>query len=295
MFSDVSFMYKIDERQEFFLWLEQPFWHSVMNLRFAFGHPLPFCCLWASVLQWLFCFFVLYNHIDFFPFLPPLKNLDFWWDSRIKEAVASHSAWKVMWCQVGQCGKKLIIMSRWLFQGALFQVYRSIGDSVQYAMISWICEKWEITLQIHSLILLRFWCMCFMSMWRLWRVGSKFLVVLHLSISSGCVVWKWVLCLWMVLLWKAHVQSSRRTNSLAATFWNHGKQSIDLECYLLHAMFKSWNILGFWLNTGCNTVVKCLNRVELLWSFCLELGAFFTCCLCFLTYPIHWLSVSESS
>jgi hypothetical protein len=25
------------------------------------------------------------------------------------------------------------------------------------------------------------------------------------------------------------------------------------------------------------------------------LGAFFTCCLCFLTYPIHWLSVSESS
>jgi hypothetical protein len=47
----------------------------------------------------------------------------------------------VMWCKVGQCGKKLIIMSKWPFQGALFQVYRSIGASVQYAMISWICEK----------------------------------------------------------------------------------------------------------------------------------------------------------
>ncbi len=133
------------------------------------------------------CFF-LYNHVDFFPFLPPPKNLDFRWDSRVKEAFASHSAWKVMWCEVGQCRKKLIIMSRWPFQGALFQVYRSIGDSVQYAIISWICEKWQITLQIHSLILLRFWCMCFMSMWRLCRVGSKFLLVLHLSISSGRVV-----------------------------------------------------------------------------------------------------------
>jgi hypothetical protein len=46
-----------------------------------------------------------------------------------------------MWCKVDHCGKKLIIMSRWPFQGALFQVYRSIGASVQYAMISWICEK----------------------------------------------------------------------------------------------------------------------------------------------------------
>lgn len=134
------------------------------------------------------------------------------------------------------------------------------------ACVLWVCEEW-----VASFWLSYFW-----------------------AFPLGVWFWKWVLCLWMVLLWKTHVQSSRKTNSLAATFWNHGKQSIDLECHMSHAIFKSWNILGFWLDTGCNTVVKCLNRVELLWRFCLELGAFVTCCLCFLTYPIHWLSVSES-